>query len=472
MYHVDLPRIGTFEAWRGKARALRAAGVKPHEVLWTRGEPAGDLFADALPPEGDAPLTVPRGFLDLARMAIWHSDPERFARLYALLDALQTDKRLIEDRADPRVARLNAMAKEVGRDKHKMTAFVRFREVDSDGPRRRFAAWFVPSHFIMEPSAPFFAKRFGDMDWSIFTPDLSAHFDGTVRFDDGAAKPPLPEDATEDLWRTYFRSIFNPARVKVSAMQSEMPKKYWKNLPEASLIPEMIATAQARASAMAEAAPTMAPARAARVTERLRSGQDRVEDALGACRRCALWSNATQAVPGEGPLDAPLMLVGEQPGDREDLTGRPFVGPAGQVLDRALAEVGLAREALYLTNAVKHFKFRPRGKARIHQGPDRGEVMACKWWLALEVERVRPKLIVALGATAVASLTGTGQGLMKRRGTVEATPEGVPVLVTVHPSYLLRLPDAARPEAEALFRADLTLARERIGEMGGAAPRR
>ena len=356
----------------GQSPRLHAAGVRPRDVVWTRGEPAGDLFADSLPPEGDAPLTVPRGFLDLARMAIWHSDPERFARLYALLDAVQDDKRLIEDRADPRVAKLNAMAKEVGRDKHKMTAFVRFREVDSDGPRRRFAAWFEPSHFIMEPSAPFFAKRFGDMDWSIFTPDLSAHFDGSVTFAEGAAKPPLPEDATEDLWRTYFRSIFNPARVKVSAMQSEMPRKYWKNLPEASLIPEMIATAQARASAMAEAAPTMAPTRAARVTERLRSGQDRVEDALGACRRCALWSHATQAVPGEGPLDAPLMLVGEQPGDREDLTGRPFVGPAGQVLDRALEAVGLAREALYLTNAVKHFKFRPRGKARLHPKPGSG----------------------------------------------------------------------------------------------------
>ncbi|WP_164845659.1 TIGR03915 family putative DNA repair protein, partial [Salipiger sp. D13] len=268
---VVLPEIGTWEGWRDEARALLGAGVPPEEVLWQRGGTgAGDLFAEALPPVSGGAATVPRRFVDLARLAVCHSDPERFARLYALLWALRDDRRLLEDRGDARVDRLTRMAKEVSRDRHKMTAFVRFREIGAPGAERRaFAAWFEPSHHIVELTAPFFVKRFGDMDWAIFTPDLSAHFEaGRLRIRAGAARPELPADAAEDLWRTYFRNIFNPARLKTSAMQSEMPKKYWKNMPEASLIPELIAGAQARAREMAEAAPTLPPPRAARIADR------------------------------------------------------------------------------------------------------------------------------------------------------------------------------------------------------------
>ncbi len=210
MHRVDLPTVGTFEAWRDAARGLLSAGVPPERVLWQHGEGAGDLFVDTSPlpkAETTRQITVPKGFLTVTHLALWHRDPERFARAYSLLCALQDIPRLIHDRGDPRVAKLNAMAKEVGRDKHKMTAFVRFREIgEPDAPRRRFAAWFEPSHFITEPTAPFFAKRFGDMDWTIFTPDLTAHFeDGNLRFAPGAPKPPLAEDDTETLWRTYFR---------------------------------------------------------------------------------------------------------------------------------------------------------------------------------------------------------------------------------------------------------------------------
>ncbi|MFC3616248.1 UdgX family uracil-DNA binding protein [Lutimaribacter marinistellae] len=471
MRRVVLPQIGTFEAWRNEARALLGAGVPPEEVLWFRGEAEPDLFAEPLPPaRGDA-VTVPKGFVELARQVIWHSDPERFARLYTLLWALRGNRHLLSDRGDARIDRLNRMAKEVGRDKHKMTAFVRFREVaEPRGGRRQFAAWFEPSHFIMEATAPFFAKRFGDMDWSIFTPDLSAHFDGRgVRFEAGAPRPDLPEDAAEDLWRTYFRNIFNPARLKLDAMHAEMPKKYWKNMPETQLIPEMVATAQARAREMAEAAPTLAPARAARITDRLAAERaepppmgDRAALLAGltGCRRCPLWRNATQPVPGEGPPDAPLMVVGEQPGDREDLEGRPFVGPAGRLFDEVARRAGLDRGRAYVTNAVKHFKFVPRGKRRIHQAPDRGEVQQCKWWLDQERALVRPRLILAMGATAVESLTGKRAGLLSRRGTIEETTDGTPVLITVHPSYLLRLPDGERAEATHLFEADLRQAAE------------
>ncbi|MDQ2092733.1 UdgX family uracil-DNA binding protein [Rhodalgimonas zhirmunskyi] len=463
MRQVVLPEVGTFKAWRDAARGLLGADVPPEEVLWQRGSAGADLFAQEAAPVTTGAATVPRGFVQLAKLVVWHRDPERFARLYALLWALRTDRRLIEDRGDPRIARLNRMAKEVGRDRHKMHAFVRFREIGEDVPRRRFAAWFEPTHYILEPSAPFFEARFADMDWSIFTPDLSAHYeDGTLRFDAGADKPALPPDATEDLWRTYFRNIFNPARVKVAAMTSEMPRKYWRNMPETAEIPALLATAQARAVAMAEAAPTLPPKRAGAILARrdTQTPPQSFETALSACRRCPLWENATQAVPGEGPDDAPLMIVGEQPGDMEDLAGRPFVGPAGQLFDKVAARAGLARERAYITNAVKHFKFTPRGKRRLHQAPSAGEIAHCRWWLDLERERVRPRLILAMGATALDSLTGDRRGLLKRRGGIEETADGTPVLITLHPSYLLRLPSETRPQAEALIEADLRRAAE------------
>lgn len=374
----------------------------------------------------------------------------------------------MQDRGDAGLARLREMEKAVRRDRHKMTAFLRFREIDSMGDRRRFAAWFEPDHNIVEPIAPFFARRFGDMDWVIATPDLTASFTGgEIGFGPGRAKPPLPEDATEALWSTYFRNIFNPARLKVKAMQAEMPRKYWKNLPEAAAIPDLIAGAEARARQMQAAAPTRAPARAARIGERLRMVEetppvddlDALRRQASACDRCPLHAQATQVVVGEGPRDAALMVVGEQPGDQEDLAGRPFVGPAGQLFDRIAAEAGLDRSTAYVTNAVKHFKFAPRGKRRIHQKPDAGEVEACRFWLDMERDLVRPKLILAMGATAAASVTGRGQGIMKRRGTFEAAEDGTPVLLTLHPSYLLRVPNAqAKAAAERDFRADLEAA--------------
>ncbi|SHH78980.1 UdgX family uracil-DNA binding protein [Marivita hallyeonensis] len=480
MFRITLPEIGTFDAWRDAARRALAASIPPETVIWQRGAGEVDLFGTesaALPDvAAQAGFTVPKTYLSTVKLALWHRDPERFSRAYAVLWDLQSTPRLFEDCGDPRVAKLNALAKEVGRDKHKMTAFVRFRDIgDRTAPRRRFAAWFEPSHHIVEPTAPFFAKRFGDMDWTIFTPDLTAVFEGgKVRFEPGVEKPPLPEDATEELWGTYFRNIFNPARVKLKAMQAEMPKKYWKNMPETAHLPEMIAGARARAAEMQAAAPTLPPLRAEKVTARVSDmlgaarasgGEERMTDALASCRRCPLWQDATQAVPGEGPLDARLMFVGEQPGDREDLEGRPFVGPAGQLLDRALEATGIVRSEVYLTNAVKHFKFVPRGKRRLHQSPNRDEIDHCRWWLDLERERVRPALIVALGATALRGLTGNGDGLLKRRGKVEMSG-GQPIFVTVHPSYLLRLRDAEqRQREERAFHADLKAAAEIAARM-------
>ncbi len=482
METIHLPRIGTAQAWRDAARGLMLREVPPEDALWRfADESQTDLFAcpvraanraaPARAPAGRTPPSVPKGFLDLANTVVWHADPERFARLYDFLCRLQDNPRLMSDRGDADLARLRTMEKNVRRCAHKMKAFVRFRDVGDAAGRRRFAAWFEPTHHTVEPTAPFFTRRFGDMDWIIATPDVTARFeDGRMTLEDGQPKPDLPEDGAEELWGTYFRNIFNPARLKVQAMCSEMPRKYWKNMPEARHIPDLIAHAGERALEMQLAAPTLPPQRAEKILKQARmpqgctmpQTQSGLTRELRGCARCPLHRDATQAVPGEGPADARLMIVGEQPGDHEDLAGRPFVGPAGQLFDRVAGEAGLDRQAVYVTNAVKHFKFRRQGKRRLHQPPNRTEIEHCKWWLEAEIALVKPKLILSMGATALQSLTGRREGLLKRRGRVEDTRHGR-VFVTVHPSYLLRLPTAALRETEtAKFRDDLAQVTEMI----------
>ncbi|HEY8546500.1 MAG TPA: UdgX family uracil-DNA binding protein [Acidimicrobiales bacterium] len=190
------------------------------------------------------------------------------------------------------------------------------------------------------------------------------------------------------------------------------------------------------------------------------------EEAAG-CTRCDLWRDATRTVFGEGPVPSPLLLVGEQPGDKEDEAGRPFVGPAGRILDEALELAGLERAALYVTNAVKHFKWKPRGKRRIHQRPATGEVVACAHWLDREVAAARPAVIVAMGATAVRSLFGAPGTIRELRGEVQESRYGIPTVVTVHPAAVVRLRerDERRAELEALA-ADLRLAARHAGATG------
>lgn len=465
---VTLPAADDVEAWRDAARDLMRRAVPPEDVVWQVGD-AGDLFAaaaDAAPPSDAVPdpaLRVPRAFLDLARNAGLHADPERFALLYTMLWRLRGEPRLAEDHADPLVRRLDGLAKQVRRDIHKMRAFLRFREVaDSEGSR--FVAWWEPEHHIVRANAAFFVNRFAAMRWSILTPALSLHWDGAALAEGpGAAREDAPDgDPTEAVWKTYYASIFNPARVKVGAMLKEMPRKYWKNMPETALVPELLATAQARESGMIAKARTEIGGNRAAAWAALR------EEAAG-CTRCPLYKPATQTVFGEGPIDAALLFVGEQPGDQEDLAGRPFVGPAGQVFDRALAAAGIDRAETYVTNAVKHFKFEPRGRRRIHAKPDGGEIDACRWWIEQERMLLRPKVTVALGATAARSLFGRTMTIGRERGRALTLPDGPDggggtAWITVHPSYLLRLPDeAARAREFDAFVDDLAKARALAG---------
>jgi DNA polymerase len=483
---VQLSAEDDLDGWREAARALALAEVPPDRIAWQVG-PSQSLFGQAAPlPAPTRPaFSVPKPFLDLAGAVICHSDPERFALLYALLTRLAGQRRAMEDRADPLVQRLERMAKEVRRDAHKMHAFVRFREVEDEGGPR-MVAWFEPDHHIVRREAGFFVRRFASMRWSILTPELCIHWDcETLTESPGATRADAPEgDPVEETWKTYYASIFNPARVKIKAMTKEMPKKYWKNMPETALVGELIAGARARELDMVERSRAKAIPESGHDLELALVGEQQARQSerllepggnalaaweallaeVKACTRCPLYGPATQTVFGEGPLDARIMFVGEQPGDQEDLAGRPFIGPAGQLFDRALAEAGVDRSATYVTNAVKHFKFEPRGKRRIHSKPGGPEIDACRWWIEQERQLIRPPVTVALGATAARSLFGKTVTIGAMRGKPHQAMDGGETWVTVHPSFLLRVQDR-QEEEYARFVADLRMIGERAASL-------
>lgn len=476
-----------FDGWRRAARDLRLAGVPPSQARFVvRGaEGQGGLFDDpaaplaaAAAPAREAAFTVAKAFVDVAREVILHRSQERFDLLYRLLWRLRDEPNLMKIVSDPDVADAMERAKNVSRAAHKMKAFVRFRQVEDDAGEA-WVAWFEPAHRVLEKTAPFFVNRFTIMRWSILTPDGSAFWTpgadgapGELSFGPPATADQAPaEDEIEEFWKTYYASTFNPARLKTRTMQGEMPKRYWKNLPEASLIPELIAASAARTETMVAAPHSEPNPRLMKaIAKHARDGAfdegfspsslEELNPAVQGCRRCPLYRDATQGVCGVGAKRAALMIVGEQPGDQEDLTGRPFVGPAGQVLDEALGAAGIDREAAYLTNAVKHFKHEPRGKRRLHKTPTASEVTACRWWLDHERRLVRPKVVLALGATASLGVLGRKVAVTEARGRPMALSDGSTLLITTHPSYLLRLPD---PEAKRLahqaFAVDLQTAR-------------
>ena len=456
-----------------KARELLAAGVPPDQVEWLVEGQDGLLAVETSLPDMHLPLApVPRRFIALADVVLAHTDRRRHATLYRLLWRLTHGERgLMEIAADQDVTWAAGAAKAVQRDMHKMKAFVRFREIAGrEGPV--FVAWFEPDHDILPRVVPFFSRRFTGMRWSILTPGRSAHWDGgTLTMGAGAQKADAPtQDALEDLWRTYFAAIFNPARLKVDAMKREMPVRYWKNLPETELIPGLIRDAAPRMEAMVKARPTepqnRIPAPAMRAVEAVPEGSlAHLKREAQDCRRCPLWEPATQTVFGEGPAHARIVVIGEQPGDQEDLAGRPFVGPAGQLFDRALAEAGISRDALYVTNAVKHFKFEPRGKRRLHQRANAAEQAACRPWLAAELDRIKPRAVVCLGAMAAQAIFGPSFRLLKERGAWRDVADGMRAFATVHPSYLLRLrEEGEREDGYRQFVHDLKKMRDVLGD--------
>ncbi len=451
-----------FAAWRELARAALEQQLEPDAITFEDAcvPAAPDLFGEdqdstavLLSQHAGAAAQphVPKAFLQKAMLAGCHRYPGRWNLLYRLLWRLQSNRDLLKIEVDSDVRELGILVQQVRRDEHKMHAFVRFRRVETAEGEEHFIAWYEPQHRILELSAPFFAERFAVMRWSILTPDGSVAWDPAdkqLRYGPAVPRDSAPAgDELEELWKSYYSSIFNPARLNPTTMRGHMPVRYWSNLPEVELLPKLMQSAEARVKGMVAtqgSKPSAAPFVPALHTI------EQITANLPACKGCDLYCHATQVVPGRGSLTAPLVLVGEQPGDQEDRQGLPFVGPAGGVLRRALAEVGVHDSDIYMTNAVKHFKFVQRGKLRLHQNPRMSEITACKPWLLAELDALKPKLVLCLGASASKSLLGGTFALMRDRGKLLSTPYAEHVMATIHPSAVLRGVD--EPARDTLYK--------------------
>ncbi|ESJ12526.1 DNA polymerase [Cupriavidus sp. HPC(L)] len=474
---------GGYAGWRAQALRALAAGWPPEAVTWVeRGSAACTgteqlrlLDADAAPPSGDgepsaqrqdtagaAPaIRVSKALAALLQQAARYRSPQRWAFLYRVLWRWCQGDRAVASPADEDGARLHAMAKSVRRAHHDMIAYVRFHR-RSNGGSPEYLAWYEPEHDVLADAADHFARRMGGSSWWIGTPQGAALWDGhtlqlsetpasgvagaVAGIDVDALRAGASADDIEPLWLAYYRSIFNPARLNEAALEQHMPVRFWKGLPEGRLIPAMIADARngARRVAQAGAVGTMRGKPVAVNPEDAQPLRP-APSSLDQCRRCELWRHATQAVPGHGPQTARIMLVGEQPGDQEDLAGRAFVGPAGKVLDEAMRRAGVPPDSLYVTNAVKHFKWIARGKRRLHKTPAQLEVEACAHWLDEERARVRPSVIVTLGATALGAMLGPEASLRDHLNAPVRLGDAW-LVATWHPSYALRVDDAGKRE--------------------------
>lgn len=516
-------QAASFGEWRNAARGLLARRVPPEAVQWLEPGGEGDLFGGAFaggsgtaaagaapeghPPSGPAATlapvdaaafaasdgatgashvpglpapagarpgaaavaTVPRALLELLQKAACFRAGDRWAFLYKILWRWQHGQREVMSIADEDGNRLQAMARAVRREEHDMHAYVRFRERPEADGAPRFVAWFEPAHDVLPQVAQHFAGRMGRASWMIATPDATVAWDGAALQTTGPLARSAAEidDAGEALWLTYYRSIFNPARLNPDVMHSHVRARFWKHMPEGALVPEMVSAAAGGARRTGQASGI---GRRGGTTIPVSAEQARPErqqpHTLDACRRCGLWEHATQAVPGAGARQARIMLVGEQPGDQEDLSGQPFVGPAGALLDSVMAQAGVDRGAVYLTNAVKHFKWEPHGKRRLHKTPAQKEILACHYWLEAELAQVAPQVVVALGSTALKSVLQDSHAALKDYIHGPVQHGGRWVVATYHPAYVLRVPDAdEKTRARAAMVAALQLAHD-LGRAG------
>ena len=458
-----------YDAFLTLSASLLLARTPPDAIEWNDSESgAGSLFDPTLTP--DELASFPRIDEHTSRIAerlgrrgklvANHADPTRWDLLYRIAYRLShgRERNLLNDILDPDTRKLETLSHHVSRDMHKMKAFVRFQRV-RDAADEQFVAWHRPDHRIMRLIAPFFVGRFGSMRWTIFTPHESATWDGhTLTFADGVPADQVNEhDQVEELWKTYYANIFNPARIKINAMVKEMPKRYWATLPEAQIIEDLLKDAPARVRRMIEAQSTSAGATPFLPPKNV--SLTVLAEEAASCAGCPISEMATNTVFGEGPPDARIMLIGEQPGDEEDRAARPFVGPAGQLLNQALHAANLSRQDLYITNAVKHFKYIPKGNTRMHRRANPSEIRACKPWLDREIESINPDTIILLGATAGQSIFGAGYRIHQSRGQHLTHPNiRAHIYPTIHPAKILRAPKHEQPQLLKDFITDLRTA--------------
>jgi DNA polymerase len=417
--------------WRRATRAFVLAGVAPSELQWAIG-----ATEDALPVT-DGSFTLSRTLVALAAQCFQVREVERFALLYTLVWRAHHGELTMSDADDPdlRIARRWALA--VRADAHRMRTHVRFIQM-TQANQPHFLGWYQPDHFVLEANARLLARRDPAKCFTIVTPDGSAYRDRDgLRFSSGLQNP--GDDATlHAWWESHSETILQAAHTGGGLPEAEELDEDPRPLDRPAIGPVVLAENQTGA--------TRPLAREAR-----------------GCERCTLYAPATQTVFGEGPRDARVLFVGEQPGDQEDIIGRPFVGPAGQLLDTALEEAGIDRRRIAITNAVKHFKFTPRGRRRIHQSPSPQEIDICRFWLDAERTALNPTLLVLLGGSAGRAVLGRPVTVTRERGRPFKLPDGCTAFLTVHPSYLLRQPDeASRAREYEAFVRDLRIVRELI----------
>ncbi len=452
----------TFDAWRRAARRLVLAEVSPEDVTFDDGsESLLPGLADEAPEATPAGVfKVPPRFVKQAEIAADFRADDRWHFLYAMLWRLRSEPTLMGNPADADVVKLDRRCSMIRRDVHKMHAFVRFRKIVEE-EREHYVAFHRPDHHIIRRGTPFFRERFGSMRWTILTPDASATWNGKqLAYGPGVPASAAPDsDELEDVWRTYYANIFNPARPKVKAMKAEMNVRHWRTLPETQIIPDLLREAPARAGTMIARTAAMAASKPKGASAFIPPDHTigSMREAVQTCRGCELCDNgSTQAVFGEGPSDARCVFVGEQPGDNEDRAGKPFVGPAGQLMDEMLHEAGVDRDQVYVTNTVKHFHFIDKGKFRLHQKPMARHIAACRPWLETELETIKPPMLVALGSTAAQALMGRDFRVTKSRGEPMESTYAPWFMATIHPSAILRIPsDADRERARAEFVGDM-----------------
>lgn len=454
-------RFADFESFRRWARQALARNLAPAEIA-LGAEYGGNGFQQSLfrscgeggrPPAH--PLVIKPREIRIFETVSMHSCETQWQLMYRLLWRMRNgEPEILMNPADSDRLTLERLYGQVRRDIHKMHAFVRFKKLEQRREHPAFLAWHQPDHYVLKAALPFFVKRFGDKPFAIFTPYLGAVWDTlTVRFVDGMPAQPDWKDSAEDLWRAYYSAIFNPARIKLKMMKREMPVRYWRSMPETSLIEKLVADAPRRLSEMATQHKAIAHPPVVTTLEQLRG-------AASSCKVCPWAHTACQTVFGDGAPDASIVLVGEQPGDIEDKQGVPFCGPAGGVLREIIKSIGLKPDQVYVTNAVKHFKFERRGKRRLHQRPSGEDILACKPWLMAELQLLRPQVALCLGKTAAQAVLGASVAI-KDASDLYDGPLGVKVLVTFHPSAVLRAQDVQRATSiRAAIRLALTRAKD------------
>lgn len=499
----------SFAAWRRTARDLLRQEIAPAQIEWVEAEKGeanrtGHALAANRTAQTAGPNvtpTIPRELLARLRTAACYRAADRWSLLYRILWRWTHGERHALSIGDPDGERLDRRIQSVENEIEDMLTLTLFRRRDPSMGHPEFVGWYEPHHDTLERAAARFAERTGDSTWMLATPQGAAFWNGMLlrigrpESEDGMQATPaltealtevlpevLPELApkvlpatamtgeaitsasAEALWLAYYASVFN-------AEPAPVPLRYWRTPPAGPPLPAHLARERSRRGAQSGvvSVPEKPPVEYSALTPPL----SEPGGPLATCRRCALWRNAHQAVEGTGPAQAALMVVGEQPGEYENQHGKPFTGPAGQLLDTVLARAGLEREALYLTYAVKHYKWETLGNApggalerqRVHRTPAPREVEACQYWLDRELAQVAPRVVVTLGATALKALTGAHVMLSEYLGQTIAR-DGRWIVPTWHPSYALGIADARLREDVV---ASIAAAFERAGRLAAEA---